>query len=104
MGQQEMSRKQLLHKKARAWAAMDHALNQQRATTPGPVKLKKNAFRDKTAVIIGSGVAGLTTAYELLAQECGMQVIVLESGGAPASPPAPVCRLVWRRGRWASLR
>ena len=79
MGQQEMSRKQLLHKKARAWAAMDHALNQQRATTPGPVKLKKNAFRDKTAVIIGSGVAGLTTAYELLAQECGMQVIVLEA-------------------------
>jgi monoamine oxidase len=29
--------------------------------------------------LIGSGVAGLTTAYELLAQESGAEVIVLEA-------------------------
>ena len=67
------------HPTARAWAALDHALNQQQKVTPGHVKLRKNKLKGKRAVIIGSGVAGLTTAYELLAQVSGMEVTVLEA-------------------------
>lgn len=67
------------HPNAKAHAALDHATNQQKHITPGAIKLKKNQFAGKTAVIIGSGVAGLTTAYELLAQETGANVIVLEA-------------------------
>lgn len=64
---------------ARAWAALDDATNKQRKLTPGAIKLKEDQFAGKRAVIIGSGVAGLTTAYELLAQKCGMTVTVLEA-------------------------
>ena len=64
---------------ARGWAALDHALNQQKKVTPGPITLKKGSLAGKRVVIIGSGVAGLTTAYELLAQESGAEVIVLEA-------------------------
>ncbi|MEM6795193.1 MAG: FAD-dependent oxidoreductase [Acidobacteriota bacterium] len=69
------------HPNARAWAALDHATNQQKKITPGPVKLRKGQFEGKRALILGSGVAGLTTAYELLAQETGMEVTVLEALG-----------------------
>ncbi|MCX4026645.1 FAD-dependent oxidoreductase [Endozoicomonas sp. SM1973] len=62
-----------------AWSALNHAVNQQQKTTPGPVKVKNNAFSGKRAVIIGSGIGGLTTAYELLAQQSGMEVIILEA-------------------------
>jgi monoamine oxidase len=65
--------------RARAMAALDDATNQQKKITPGAIKIKKGQFAGKTAVIIGSGVGGLTTAYELLAQESGAQVIVLEA-------------------------
>ncbi|YCM44585.1 FAD-dependent oxidoreductase [Verrucomicrobiaceae bacterium 227] len=64
---------------ANAWAALDHATNEQKKITPKAVKIKKNAFKGKRALIIGSGVAGLTTAYELLAQESGMEVTILEA-------------------------
>ncbi|NOX42242.1 MAG: NAD(P)-binding protein [Gammaproteobacteria bacterium] len=64
---------------ARAWAALDYATNQQKKITPGAIKVKKNQFAGKRAIILGAGVAGLTTAYELLAQESGMQVTVLEA-------------------------
>ncbi len=64
---------------ARAWAALDDATNLQKKTTPGAIKIKKDAFKGKRAVILGAGVAGLTTAYELLAQESGMTVTVLEA-------------------------
>ena len=64
---------------ARAWAALDDATNQQKKITPGAIKVKKGRFSGKRAVILGSGVAGLTTAYELLCQECGMEVTVLEA-------------------------
>lgn len=62
-----------------AWAALDDATNQQRKTTPGAIRLKKDQFKGKRAIILGAGVAGLTTAYELLAQESGMEVTVLEA-------------------------
>jgi len=65
--------------KARAWAALDDATNKQKKLTPGAIKLGKGQFTGKRAIILGSGVAGLTTAYELLAQDSGMQVTVLEA-------------------------
>ena len=64
---------------ARAWAALDNATNQQLEVTPGAIKLKKGSFKNKRALIVGAGIAGLTTAYELLAQESGMKVTVLEA-------------------------
>jgi monoamine oxidase len=67
------------HPKARAHAALDDATNQQLKVTPGPVTLTKNKYQGKKAVIIGAGVSGLTTAYELLAQQSGMEVTVLEA-------------------------
>jgi len=65
--------------KAQAWASLQDATELQQKITPGPVVLEKNCFHGKQAVIIGSGVSGLTAAYELLAQQTGMQVIVLEA-------------------------
>ena len=65
--------------RAFAFAALDDATNQQKKITPGAIKINKGRFAGKRAVILGSGVAGLTTAYELLAQESGMQVTVLEA-------------------------
>ena len=64
---------------AQAWARLDLATNQQNKTAPGPIKLKKDQFKGKRAVIIGSGIAGLTTAYELLSQQSGMEVIIYEA-------------------------
>jgi monoamine oxidase len=64
---------------ASGWAALDDATNKQRKTTPGAIKIRKGQFAGKRAIILGSGVAGLTTAYELLAQESGMEVTVLEA-------------------------
>lgn len=65
--------------KACALAALDVATNQQKRITPGAIKLKKGQLAGKTAIVIGSGVGGLTTAYELLAQASGAEVIVLEA-------------------------
>lgn len=67
------------HPNARAIAALDEATNQQNKITPGPINIKKNQFKGKKVVIIGSGVGGLTTAYELLAQKSGAKVTVLEA-------------------------
>ncbi len=36
----------------------------------------------KKVIIIGAGPAGITAAYELLKQKCGMEVIVLEESQA----------------------
>ncbi len=65
--------------RASAWAALDEATNQQQKTAPGAIKLGKGRYDGKRAVILGAGVAGLTTAYELLAQKSGMEVTVLEA-------------------------
>ncbi|MEM7360790.1 MAG: FAD-dependent oxidoreductase [Pseudomonadota bacterium] len=64
---------------ASAWAALDEATNAQMDITPGPIQLKKGSFKGKRAIIIGAGVSGLTTAYELLAQESGMEVTIFEA-------------------------
>jgi len=64
---------------ASAWAALDDATNQLKKTAPGAIRLKKGNYTEKRAIIIGAGVAGLTTAYELLAQESGMKVTILEA-------------------------
>ena len=78
---EKQSRAQFFEKnpRARAWAALDDATNQQKKITPGAIKLKKDQFAGKRAIILGAGVAGLTTAYELLAQKSGMEVTVLEA-------------------------
>lgn len=65
--------------RARAWAALDEATNEQRKLTPGALKIGKRQFEGKRAIILGAGVAGLTTAFELLHQDSGMQVTVLEA-------------------------
>ncbi len=67
------------HKKAQAWAQLDKATDQQQKITPGPIKLEPQCFAKKRAIIIGAGVSGLTTAYELLEQKTGMEVIILEA-------------------------
>ena len=36
----------------------------------------------KRVIIIGAGPAGVTAAYELLKQNCGMEVVILEESGA----------------------
>jgi monoamine oxidase len=65
--------------RARAWFALGRATRLQANITPGAVKLKPKQFAGKRAIIVGSGVAGLTAAYELLAQSSGMKVTVLEA-------------------------
>ena len=75
------SRAEFLRKnpKARAWSALDHATNQQKKVTSGSLKLKQDCFKNKSAIVIGSGIGGLTTAYELLAKKTGMKVTILEA-------------------------
>jgi monoamine oxidase len=81
MSKNSQSRAKFLrkHPQARAWAALGKATAQQAAVTPGAIKIKPRQHQGKRAVIIGSGVGGLTTAYELLAQGSGMEVTVLEA-------------------------
>lgn len=65
--------------RASAWAALAEATEQQRAVTPRAIRLKPNQFKGKRAIILGAGIAGLTTAYELLSQDSGMEVQILEA-------------------------
>ncbi len=65
--------------RARAWASLADATEQQQKITPGSIQLESGCFSGKKAVIIGSGVSGLTAAYELLACKTGMEVVVLEA-------------------------
>ena len=62
-----------------AWAALDEATNNQKKVTPGAIKMPKDHLYGKKVLILGAGVAGLTTAYELLAQETGAEITVLEA-------------------------
>ena len=75
------SRKDFLNNNplASAFASLANATQQQQRITQSAVKLKKNQLKDKRVVIIGSGVGGLTTAYELLDQQSGAEVTVLEA-------------------------
>ena len=53
--------------------------NNKKEITDGAVRLKPGQLKGKEVIIIGSGVGGLTTAYELLAQKSGAKVTVLEA-------------------------
>jgi monoamine oxidase len=67
------------HRSARAWAALDRATNAQMKVTYDPCMIPRNTLNGKHVVIIGSGVGGLTTAYELLANNSDVKVTVLEA-------------------------
>lgn len=65
--------------KKTAHKALARATEQQQQITEGAVRLKPGQLKDKDVIIIGSGVAGLTTAYEILDQKSGANVTVLEA-------------------------
>jgi len=67
------------HPQASAWAELADATNEQMRITPGPIKLEEGSFAGKRALILGAGVGGLTTAYELLFHKTGMEVTMLEA-------------------------
>lgn len=68
-----------LHPEASAWAALEDAGVAQDRTTPYVVRLEPERHARERALVLGAGVAGLATAYELLAQRSGMEVTVLEA-------------------------
>jgi monoamine oxidase len=67
------------HRSARAWAALDRATNAQMKVAYEPSAIAQNSLNGKHVVVIGSGVGGLTTAYELLANNSEVKVTVLEA-------------------------
>ncbi|HZT34503.1 MAG TPA: FAD-dependent oxidoreductase, partial [Nitrososphaera sp.] len=67
------------HRSARAWAALDQATNDQMKVTYDPCMIERDSLNGKHVVIIGSGVGGLATAYELLAHNSDVKVTVLEA-------------------------
>lgn len=67
------------HPRATAFAALAQATNEQDRVTNEAIKLRADQLKGKEVIIIGSGVGGLTTAYELLAQKSGATVTVLEA-------------------------
>lgn len=67
------------HRSARAWAALDDATNQRMKVAYDPRMIPRDSLNGKHVVVIGSGVGGLTTAYELLASNSGVKVTVLEA-------------------------
>ena len=78
---QSISRREylLLNRSARAWAALDFAANAGKEVTYDPCMVEPNSLNGKHIVIVGSGVGGLTTAYELLAHNSDVKVTVLEA-------------------------
>ena len=67
------------HRSARAWAALDRATNDTMKVAYDPSVIPQNSLNGKRVVIVGSGVGGLTTAYELLARNSDVKVTVLEA-------------------------
>ena len=67
------------HRSARAWAALDRATNDTMKVAYDPSVIAQNSLNGKHVVIIGSGVGGLTTAYELLSRNSDVKVTVLEA-------------------------
>ncbi len=78
---QYKSRKDFLQNnpQASAFAALAQATRQQKQVTDRAIKLSTGQLKGKEVIVIGSGVGGLTTAYEILAQESGAKVTVLEA-------------------------
>lgn len=78
---QYKSRKDFLQNnpRASAFAALDMATRKQKQVTDQAIKLKPGQLKGKDVIVIGSGVGGLTTAYEILAQKSGAKVTVLEA-------------------------
>ena len=78
---QSISRHEYLlrNRSSRAWATLNHALNQQMRITADPCMPAKDSLNGKHVVVIGSGVAGLTTAYELLSRNSKIHVTILEA-------------------------
>ena len=64
---------------ASAWAELADATKQQEQISAGPIRIEAGQFKGKRALILGAGVGGLTTAYELLVHDSGMEVTILEA-------------------------
>ncbi|MEP0265409.1 FAD-dependent oxidoreductase [Dokdonia sp.] len=75
------SRKDFLedNPQASAFAALAQATRQQKQITDRAINLTPGQLKGKEVIIVGSGVGGLTTAYEILAQKSGAKVTVLEA-------------------------
>jgi monoamine oxidase len=69
----------LHHPSARAWAELDYAVNLQMHVTRDPCMPARDSLDGKHIVILGSGVGGLTTAYEILSRNSAVKVTVLEA-------------------------
>jgi len=78
---QYKSRKDFLQNnpQSSAFAALADATRQQKRVTDHAIKLSPDQLKGKDVIVIGSGVGGLTTAYEILAQKSGAKVTVLEA-------------------------
>lgn len=78
---ESISRREYLKhfRSARAWAALDRATNKQMQVTYDPCTVEPNSLNGKHVVVIGSGVGGLTTAFEILDRNSDVQVTVLEA-------------------------
>jgi monoamine oxidase len=67
------------HRSARAWAALDRATNDQMKVTHDPYTIEQDSLNGKHVVVIGSGVGGLATAYEVLSHNSDVKVTILEA-------------------------
>ncbi len=78
---QSNSRREYLkrHPSARAWAALARAGQLQANVTRDPCMPAPGSLDGKHFVILGSGVGGLTTAYEILSRNENATVTVLEA-------------------------
>ena len=78
---QYKSRKHFLENnpQATAYAALAKATRQQEQVTDRAIRLSPGQLKGKEVIVVGSGVGGLTAAYEILAQESGAKVTVLEA-------------------------
>ena len=78
---ESISRREYLKRfrSARTWAVLDRATNEQMRVTYDPCTIEQDSLNGKQVVVIGSGVAGLTTAFEILDRNSDVKVTVLEA-------------------------
>ncbi len=65
--------------KARAWAELADATEMQAQFVAGPINLEGDKWAGKRALVLGAGIGGLASAYELLTHDVGLEVTVLEA-------------------------